>query len=326
MSSLVLELQRDAYSSVVSTSDLLRKAFVVTKKLGLTDFEKWISLELNGYLETDIELPQYRVMNGILKAHNPYHGWVDFHIDNSDIAEVASKRGLAQPIGEIENILETQKDDPMCIVYFAPQAVSLLMSIMSTPLTPALQVPKSQIHKITQVVRNIVLEWALKLESDGVLGEGLTFSVEEKQLASSHTYNIDTYIGNMISSQYKNNSTGEKIMGDNYKAGQVGAMGPNSHAHDMTFNQIWNDIQGNIDLPQLANELSKLRLEMKKEALEPEQDVAVSEIAKAEIAAKAGEGSKVLEHLKAGGKFALDVATKIGVALVVETIKSTGVM
>lgn len=113
----------------------------------------------------------------------------------------------------------------------------------------------------------------------------------------------------------------ELIMGDQYKAGQAGAMGPGAHAQDMTFNQIWNEMQGQVDLGKLAEDLSALRQAMKQEALEPEQDLAVAEIARAEQAAKANDGSKVVEHLKSAGKWALDVATKIGTSVAVEAIK-----
>jgi hypothetical protein len=106
-------------------------------------------------------------------------------------------------------------------------------------------------------------------------------------------------------------------------SGPTGAVGDNAHAHDITFNQIWNQLQGTIDLPKLADELSRLRQEMKNEAVEPEQDIAVSEIAKAEQSAKAGEGSKTVEHLKSAGKWAFDVATKIGTSLAAEALKKT---
>jgi len=115
----------------------------------------------------------------------------------------------------------------------------------------------------------------------------------------------------------------EIIMGDKYVTGQAGAVGPNSHAHDMTFSQIWNQVEGTIDLPRLANELGLLRQEMKKEAIEPEQDVAVGAIAAAEQAAKSGNGPKALEFLKSAGKWALDVAEKIGVGVATAAIKST---
>lgn len=116
----------------------------------------------------------------------------------------------------------------------------------------------------------------------------------------------------------------EVIMGDKYDiSGQTGAVGPNAHAHDINFNQIWNQVQGSIDLPKLVSDLSALRQQMKKEAVEPEHDIAVSEVARAEQAAKGGDGSKTLEHLKSAGKWALDIATKIGTSLAVEAIKAS---
>jgi hypothetical protein len=112
-------------------------------------------------------------------------------------------------------------------------------------------------------------------------------------------------------------------VGDTYTIGQAGAVGPHAHAHDMTFSQIWTELQPSIDLSKLAEELSRLRQEMRKDAIEPEHDIAISEIAKAEQAAKAGNGSKAVAHLKTAGKWALDVATKVGTSLAMEAIKKS---
>jgi len=112
-------------------------------------------------------------------------------------------------------------------------------------------------------------------------------------------------------------------MRDSYKVGQAGAVGPNAHSHDMTFNQVWTELQATIDIPMLAEELSRLRREMRKAAIEPEQDIATSEIARAEQSAKAGDGSKTVAYLKSAGKWALDVATKIGTSIAAEAIKKS---
>ena len=49
-------------------------------------------------------------------------------------------------------------------------------------------------------------------------------------------------------------------MGDTYEIkGQAGAVGPSSHAHDINFNQVWNDISKNVDLTKLWEELSILK-------------------------------------------------------------------
>ena len=113
------------------------------------------------------------------------------------------------------------------------------------------------------------------------------------------------------------------IMGDKYTTGQAGAVGPHSSAHDISFNQVWNQVESTIDLPALADELEQVRIEMRRVAGgEPEQDLSVAEIAQAEISAKSGNGPSVMEHLRNAGKWALDVAKSVGAEVVVAAIKS----
>ena len=102
--------------------------------------------------------------------------------------------------------------------------------------------------------------------------------------------------------------------------GQTGAVGPNAHAHDMTFQQVWS--QSGLDLPRLAQELARLRAAMKQETEgTAEQDEAIGAVAAAEKAAARGDGPTVLRHLKAAGKWTLGIAEKIGVAVAAEAIK-----
>ena len=112
-------------------------------------------------------------------------------------------------------------------------------------------------------------------------------------------------------------------MGDTYVSkGQTAAMGPNAHVHDVTFNQIWSQSESDIDLVKLAGELSQLRAEVKKDSVNPEADIAIGELAKAQIEAKNGNGPKVLEHLKNAGKWTLGVAEKIGTSVAAAAIKT----
>jgi hypothetical protein len=113
------------------------------------------------------------------------------------------------------------------------------------------------------------------------------------------------------------------IMGDQYTAAQAGAMGPNAKASNMTFQQIWQQSQSDIDLPALAQELGTLRRAMRKEADEPSHDKAVAEVGAAEEAAQKADGPSVVKHLKNAGKWALDVATKIGVNVATEALKKS---
>ncbi|NKM68575.1 hypothetical protein [Rhizobium laguerreae] len=114
----------------------------------------------------------------------------------------------------------------------------------------------------------------------------------------------------------------ELNMGDSYKVGQAGAVGPNAHSHDMTFQQVWSEAEQKVDLKTLADELSKLRSALKEQALTSEEDAAIGEIAKAESAAKNNDGPKALAHLKAAGNWALGVAEKIGVGVATSAIKT----
>ena len=86
--------------------------------------------------------------------------------------------------------------------------------------------------------------------------------------------------------------------------GQAGVMGENTHAQDMTFQQIKG---GELDLPKLAEELGRLRSAMKRDTEgSPEQDEAVGIVAAAEKAAGRGDQSTVLQHLKSAGTWALE--------------------
>lgn len=116
--------------------------------------------------------------------------------------------------------------------------------------------------------------------------------------------------------------TKELTMRDKYTAGQVGAQGPGAHAHDMTFNQIWNQTSEKINLFELVSELSELRRKLKEEATKPEHDISIGAIAAAEKSAKEENGPKTLEYLSKAGKWALDIATKIGVSVATEALKA----
>lgn len=108
-------------------------------------------------------------------------------------------------------------------------------------------------------------------------------------------------------------------MGDQYNAKQVGAQGPNAHAHDMTFNQLWQN-NDRIDLTLLSGQLMQLRLHMARLAETPEQHMELGILAGAEIEAKNGNGAKVLELLSKTGEWTVSVAEKIGVSLVASTL------
>jgi hypothetical protein len=112
------------------------------------------------------------------------------------------------------------------------------------------------------------------------------------------------------------------IMGDQYNVyGPTGAVGPNAHVHDVTVNQVWNQLESRIDLAKLADELALLRKAMERDAVAPAEKLATGAVAAAEECARQKDGPKVIEYLKTAGKWTLSVAEKIGVELAKDALK-----
>lgn len=117
------------------------------------------------------------------------------------------------------------------------------------------------------------------------------------------------------------NVEGDVIVGDIYNNnGQAGAFGPNSEAYDFVMNQSNTE---NIDLEELAQELSKLLKAMKERAKpdNEEHDIAIGNVARAKQAAQEKNRKSVFERLGDAGKWALETATTIGTTVAVEAIK-----
>jgi hypothetical protein len=113
----------------------------------------------------------------------------------------------------------------------------------------------------------------------------------------------------------------EVIMGNkiNLSNSTVGVIG--DHAQNVTVTQAWNNLSPNINLVELADQLRRLGEALGNEATQPSQKLAVGAIAAAEQSARDKDGPKVLEYLKTAGKWAFDVAEKIGVEVAKDAIK-----
>lgn len=72
--SLIEQLQLGAVDGTAPITDLLRRAKLAAVKLKTQDFATWVDLEITGYTDQPA-VPDYRLVRGILKFLNPYHGW-----------------------------------------------------------------------------------------------------------------------------------------------------------------------------------------------------------------------------------------------------------
>jgi hypothetical protein len=192
MSSLVIELQQGTMDPNAKVSDLLRKALVVATKLGLEEFRSWIELELKGYgLQ---KTPEYRKIRGEVKADNPYHGWIPVVFKDAKVNEKLSERATNQSIAEIEDLLSRDSSGKATYQTALPPEIARKLG-EEHGLPVALVADRSELTKIVEAVRSTILEWSLKLEKEGIFGEGMTFSKEETEKAAVTTFHIQNFTG-----------------------------------------------------------------------------------------------------------------------------------
>jgi hypothetical protein len=188
MAGLVEQLQEEALDSTKPITDLLRKALVVAKKLAIKDFENWITAELNGYNAANLKPPEYRKVGGEIKAYNPYNNFdMPIVVQDAKVASVLQCRYLPFPISVLQGFLDdkTHKTDTL-LLSFNREAEEFLCNGEEW-LRPKLHISVKAIAAIVDNVRNTVLQWALKLEQEGIIGEGMSFSKKEKEKALTST-------------------------------------------------------------------------------------------------------------------------------------------
>ncbi len=202
MASLVEDLQKDALKHEVSVTELLRKSLVVAIKLNLDEFASWVRCELDGYGED--EVPEYRIVYGRPIVVNPYHGYQPLMFSDVERVKNFFKMRFTMPIGDLEyDLIEARKSGSGVFhASYPPRIEKMLMDAMEASLQPLLEISASQFQRIIDAVRKIILEWSLKLEEEGITGEGISFTYNEKEKAHAVTYNIRNYInGNVKDSQ-----------------------------------------------------------------------------------------------------------------------------
>lgn len=187
---IIIELQKEALDEKTAIESLMRKAYLVAKKLNLKDFEDWINQEQNGYKE---EVPEYRHIAGEVKAWNPYHGWIPIVL-SAEVSDIISKLPIPISISVLQDVYNSSES-----------TVSLSVNGTLTewfnehtdgfPTKYSFFASRSELYRIMSTVRNKILEWALLLEENGIVGEGMTFTDIEKTTAQN-TQVINNYTNN----------------------------------------------------------------------------------------------------------------------------------
>lgn len=190
---IVLQLQALAIDEASEVPELLRKALVIATKLRLPAFKEWITSELSGYAPKD--LPDYRKLPSSLKARLR-GGWVPVHMPDHETQELVETAHIPNAIDQLAHLM-TQGDGTL-MMPFPPDLRALLVSTFpefgEVEITRFLT--RSQIAGVLAEVRNRILTWALELEEEGILGEGLKFSEADRAKAQMNQHiNIGNFQG-----------------------------------------------------------------------------------------------------------------------------------
>ena len=194
--SIVLDLQKNIINNK-SITDLLRESLLIASKLKLYDFRDWINSELKGYDSDNV--PTYRIVRSELRFFNPYQGWQPTTIVDIETDNLFNNQNIQQSISELENIVYNSNDSEL-VSKFSGQRKKVIMDFFETDFEPNSFIGKTQIVGIVEQVKTALLEWSIKLEEEGIIGDAnMSFSNEEKNKAqkSIHIENFNGVMGDI---------------------------------------------------------------------------------------------------------------------------------
>jgi len=201
---LIPELVNAALDPQASVASLLRRSLVAASRLGGAELVDWINSELNGYKA--LPLPDYRKVRGNLICEREFGGWMPLEVWNADILDMVSLRPIFNSIPELETFASSGQ--PL-VIFFPAQNETWLREQMDPPTRPAVEVQSSQFFGLIEQVRSRILQWALDLESKGVVGEGMSFTTQELQIVAAQHYHFGDVTGSQI--QIGSNGSNQSI-------------------------------------------------------------------------------------------------------------------
>jgi hypothetical protein len=180
-SSIVMQLQDVASSSDGSIGEVVRKAHTVAMKLGLADFNQWLKCEMHGYFDKADKLADYRIIRGDVRLYNRIY--MPIRLEH-EIDERLSTVKCRDSIGHLVDLANGKMISYEFSLRMAAWVLSRLPPHLRCIEVPFKRFSPSPITSILNKVRSSILDWSLKLEKQGILGEGMTFNEKEKEAAT----------------------------------------------------------------------------------------------------------------------------------------------
>jgi len=195
---LVNELQISAERDDVLT--VLRKTTRLASKLGRTDIADWLLAEQNGYPRGDA-VPDYRRVRGRLAMNVSGYVPAGFGRIMSGVQELPGvncnpELPMMDSISTVLTLIAGMDDGSHLSLPIERNTEmdryyrKFIDPMFSSQISFILNMNPAQVRAIPERIKDKVLEWACALERAGVSGDGLTYSVEDRKIAQSVTFNI----------------------------------------------------------------------------------------------------------------------------------------
>lgn len=198
--SLIKELLIESVDDTVSIEALLRKAYLVSNKLDLNDFSEFLKKEMHGYNDADdiSKIPCYRLVKGTLIVLNPISGWRPVVIEDKELEEIILSRWIMQSAFELNSLYESKSEE--LSIRLSGEMNQKLSSLTGVPTTQfCISISRASICHILNSLKTSILEWALTLDKEGIVGDGIDFSFAEINKANKSPQ-VCNYINNFYSS------------------------------------------------------------------------------------------------------------------------------
>lgn len=217
---LIGEIIGEAITNTRSLAELLRMVKVAAHRLSLPVIEDWVSKELDGY-EDASDVPDYRRISGQVVVKHVMHGWHSIGGDPEIIA-MLQERNLGGSVAQLEAMLLEAKSSGSTgtfTIFMPPDSVSKVLGDNSSAyVAMGTRFPVAAISALLDRVRGKILDWAIEMEKQGVIGQGMSFSTKEKEDAARATTNITFSgpVGTIAGNFGAGNSSGDiSIAGSN---------------------------------------------------------------------------------------------------------------
>jgi hypothetical protein len=229
--SIVMQLQEECHNSSIKIDDLLLKSKTIAYKLNQPEPLEWIESELKGYDSIGIHFPKYRNINCQIEYLHMNYGWLEVTFKSREMFETISQMKITHSIAEIISIIDNN-DSHVYLNHFQE-----IVNVLRNDIYPRREQfrwvsPKGQFENIIYQTRSKILDWTLELEKAGVLGEGLSFSPQEKKDAIMPTHQIFNGNTNIINGDVAGNGSIAIHQSSNFTIEQV--------------NDLLQQIEGNI--------------------------------------------------------------------------------